>query len=267
MLYNVKTLTLKIGDTEMDYVSFGRGGKPLVLLPGLSLRRVKGAGASLAYMYRIFAEEYKVYLFDRKEVLPDGYTVRDMARDTACAMQMLGLSNADVFGISQGGMIAQYLAIDHPQLVHKLVLGVTLSRENETARAAVERWIALAERGDYRALVLDLPEKMYSEAYRRKYQWLFPVLSKAGPPKGFSFGRFVTLARACLTCNTYDKLEQIKCPVLVLGGGQDKVVTGKASVEIAEKLGCALYMYDELGHAAYEEAKDFNKRILAFLNQ
>ena len=34
--------------------------------------------------------------------------------------------------------------------------------------------------------------------------------------------------------------------------------------EIAEKLGCEIYMYEELGHAAYEEAKDFNKRIYEF---
>ena len=37
-----------------------------------------------------------------------------------------------------------------------------------------------------------------------------------------------------------------------------------ASEEIAEKLGCELYLYDNLGHAAYEEAKDFNKRAYAF---
>ena len=37
--------------------------------------------------------------------------------------------------------------------------------------------------------------------------------------------------------------------------------------ELAEKLGCSLYLYDDLGHAAYEDAKDFNRRVLAFLNQ
>jgi pimeloyl-ACP methyl ester carboxylesterase len=60
-------------------------------------------------------------------------------------------------------------------------------------------------------------------------------------------------------------LDKIKCPVLVLGGGRDKVVTGAASEEIAEKLGCGIHMYDSLGHAAYEEAKDFNQVIYDFL--
>ena len=39
------------------------------------------------------------------------------------------------------------------------------------------------------------------------------------------------------------------------------------SEKIAEKLQCEIYMYEELGHAAYEEAKDFNKRIYRFLQK
>jgi pimeloyl-ACP methyl ester carboxylesterase len=60
-------------------------------------------------------------------------------------------------------------------------------------------------------------------------------------------------------------LDRIRCPVLVLGGRQDKVVTGEASVEIAEKMGCKIHLYDELGHAVYEEAKDFNRVVYEFL--
>jgi pimeloyl-ACP methyl ester carboxylesterase len=77
--------------------------------------------------------------------------------------------------------------------------------------------------------------------------------------------RFIILAKACLTCNTYEILDRIRCPVLVLGGRQDKVVTGEASVEIAEKMGCKIHLYDELGHAVYEEAKDFNRVVYEFL--
>ena len=44
------------------------------------------------------------------------------------------------------------------------------------------------------------------------------------------------------------------------------MVSGEASVEIAEKLGCKLHMYDKLGHAAYDEAGDFNKIVLEFFS-
>ena len=76
--------------------------------------------------------------------------------------------------------------------------------------------------------------------------------------------RFTILARACLTCHAYQDLDKIQCPVFVIGGKHDLVLTGEASEEIAEKLGCACYMYEDLGHSAYEEAPDFNRRALEF---
>ncbi len=265
MFYHAKNKTLHLGTTTMDYVTFGTGTRPLVMIPGLSIRGVKGAAASLAYMYRLFAKEFKVYVFDRKAEIPEGYTVREIASDVAEAMRLLDISNADIFGVSQGGMIAQYLAIDHPELVHKLVLAVTLSRNNETVERVIADWISMAEQGDYDGFVQDMLYKMYSDAYIRKYRLLLPIAAKFSKPK--DFGRFIILAKACLTCDTYDELDKIKCPVLVLGGRQDKIVTGEASGEIAEKLGCECHIYEELGHAAYEEAKDFNQRIYEFLRK
>lgn len=47
-------------------------------------------------------------------------------------MDALKIANADIFGVSQGGMIAQYLAIDRADLVNKLVLAVTLSKNNKS---------------------------------------------------------------------------------------------------------------------------------------
>jgi len=90
-----------------------------------------------------------------------------------------------------------------------------------------------------------------------------PLLTVLQKPKDIR--RFVILSKACLTCSTYEDLGKINCPVLVMGGRQDKVVTGIASEEIAEKLGCKIRMYDSLGHAAYEEAKDFNQYVYDFL--
>ncbi|MBR3703937.1 MAG: alpha/beta hydrolase, partial [Oscillospiraceae bacterium] len=160
---------------------------------------------------------------------------------------------------------AQYLAIYRPDLVHKLVLAVTLSRNNETARTVVRNWITLTEQGDMKALVADMAEKMYSSAYVKRYKPFMPLLTRLQTPKDVP--RFITLANACLTCEIYDELDKIRCPVLVLGSAQDKVVTGESSREIADKLGCQLHVYENLGHAAYEEAKDFNQRVYDFLKR
>ena len=186
-----------------------------------------------------------------------------MASDIAAAMEALGIANADVIGVSQGGMIAQYLAIDRPDLVKKLILTVTLSKNNDTVKSVINEWIKMAEVGAMKELIVDMAEKMYSNAYVKRYRLFMPLLTILQKPKDVQ--RFVTLAKACFTCNTYEMLDKIKCPVLVLGGKQDKVVTGFASEEIAEKIGCKIHMYENLGHAAYEEAKDFNQVIYDFL--
>jgi len=263
MIYHVKEGSIKIENMQMDYITFGKGTKPLIMIQGLNTRGIKGAGMMLAMMYHIFAKEYKVYLFDRRAKLPDEITVRDLAADIAMAMDALKLTNADVVGVSQGGMIAQYLAIDRPDLVRKMVLAVTLSKNNEVVKEVVNNWIEMSEQDNIKQMVTDMAVKMYSDEYVKRYQMFLPILTVFQKPK--DTGRFVTLAKACLTCNAYEELHKIKCPVFVIGGKQDKVVSGVASEEIAAKLGCKIYMYEELGHAAYEEASDFNKRVYDFL--
>ena len=265
MIYNAKQHKLNINNVQMDYITFGKGTKPLIMIQGLNTRGIKGAADSLAYMYRVFVNDYKVYLFDRRSDISEDITVRELASDIAMAMDVLEVANADIFGVSQGGMIAQYLAIDRPDLVNKLVLAVTLSKNNDTVKAVIKSWIEMTEQGDMKGLIADMATKMYSDTYVKKYKLFMPLLTILQKPTNVQ--RFLILARACLTCNAYEELYKIKCPVFVIGGQKDKIVTGAASEEIAEKLGCKIYMYDNLGHAAYEEAKDFNIKIYEFFKE
>lgn len=252
----------------MDYISFGRGSKFLIMIPGLGdgLKTVKGLALPFSVMYKRFAEKYTVFSFSRKNTLAEGCSTRDMAADIAKAMELLGIPCADVIGVSQGGMIAQYLAIDFPDKVNKLVLTVTLSKPNDTINSSVGSWLKMAETDDHKSINADMIEKIYSEKYQKRNRLFLPFINMFGKPKDFN--RFIIMAKACLTHNSYDELEKIKCPTLIIGGKCDKVVTGKASEEIAEKIsGSEIFMYDGLGHSAYEEAADFNDRVLEFLNK
>lgn len=265
MFSHAKNGTVRIGNTDMDYITFGSGEEVLVMFPGLGdgLSTVKGMAAFFALAYRVYAKNFTVYIFSRKNRMQEGYSTRDMAEDQAKAMEMLGISNADVMGISQGGMIAQYLAIDHSKLVHKLVLAVTLSRQNDMIQSIVGNWIKLAEQGDYKALMIDTAEKSYSERYLKKYRMLYPFLGKVGKPKDFR--RFLIQADSCMHHNAYSELDKISCPTLVIGGACDKIVGVDASVELAGAISRSeIFIYDGLGHAAYEEAKDFHARVLRF---
>lgn len=265
MFWNLSESAVRLASGSIDCAVFGRGDKPFVIIPGLSLRDVKGAGAGLALMYRQFAEDYRVYVIDKNSAIAENCTVADLAEDTAAAMTALGITEACVMGVSLGGMIAQEIAVRHPDLVQKLVLGVTASRVNATMTAAVCKWIDYAGNCNFGGIVTDMTRVMYSANYVKRYGWIFPLLARFAKPKNES--RFIRLAQACLTCDTYDRLGAITCPTLVLGGTDDKIVSGEASLEIAERLGCEIHMYEGLGHSAYEEATDFNDRVFRFLRK
>ncbi len=263
--WNTKNGSARISSGQMDYVVFGKGMDCLVMIPGLGdgFHTVRGLAAALAVTYRMYAKNYKVYMFSRKNHLEKGYSTKDMARDTAEAMEMLGITRAKVLGVSQGGMIAQHLAADYPYLVEKLVLAVTLAKADEMTKKVLEHWIRLAEQEDYKTLMIDTAEKTYTEKYLRKYRLLYPLLGMMGRRKDFR--RFLIQAESCLWHDSSEELWKIMCPVLVIGGGKDKIAGRDASVRIAEKIrDSELYIYEELGHGAYEEAKDFHYRIMRF---
>lgn len=265
MLYNAKNGTVKLGDTQMEYIRFGTGGKTLVMLPGLgdSLRSMKGAALPMAVMYRMFAKDFTVYAFSRKSVLQKGVTTRDLAKDQAEAMKQLGISGAAVFGVSMGGMIAQHLAIDYPQLVAQLILAVTCPRSNPIMQEAIGEWIACAEKGDHTAFMESNLRRIYSEGYYRQNKWMVPILGKLTKPK--SYDRFFLQAQACLSHDAYEALPQIRAKTLVIGGEKDICLGGDPSREIAARIpGAELVMYPQWGHGVYEEAKDFNLRVWKF---
>lgn len=268
MLYNAKNGTLKIGGTEMDYIRFGTGERILIMLPGLGdgLRSVKGTALPMAMMYRVFAGEFTVYAFSRKNVLPGGYTTRDMARDQAEAMEQLGIGKADIFGVSMGGMIAQHLAADDPEKVNKLILTVTSARPNPILTESIGEWVSCARRGDHTAFMDSNVRRIYSEAYYRRNKWLVPIMGKLTKPK--SYDRFFVQADACLTHDAYERLCRIQAPTLVIGGEKDNTLGGDASREIAAGIpGAELRMYGQWGHGLYEEARDFNQLVRSYLIQ
>ena len=264
----MKNGTVKIGNTDMYYVSFGKGERKLVVLPGLSdgLATVKGKAMILSVSYRKFFDDYTVYMFSRKNDMPEGYSIEDMADDQITAMDELGIGKACVLGVSQGGMIAQSMAIRYPDRVDKLILGVTAPYATAVAAAAIKGWLEMADRGDHTALMADTAEKMYSEEYLKKNRKFFPLLARFTKPK--SYERFLRNAFAILGFDARNKLSEISCPTLIIAGSDDNTVGRDAARELNEGIaGSRLYVYEGLGHGAYEEAKDFYDRVLEFCNE
>lgn len=259
---------VKIADTEMYYVSFGRGEKNLIVLPGLSdgLATVKGKALILSAPYKRFSKEYTVYMFSRKNSMPEGYSIRQMAEDQVAALDILGIRKTSVLGVSQGGMIAQYIAIDHPEIVEKLILAVTAPNASAVADRVVRSWIGMAQKGDHVSLMADTAEKMYSGGYLKKYRRMAPIIARFTKPDDYE--RFLRNALAILDFDARDEISKIQCPTLILAGEDDNTVGNEAAPELKSRIpDSEIYIYKGLGHGAYEEARDFYDRVYEFVGR
>ena len=252
---------------HFDYISFGKGDRPMLLLPGVGdgFRTAKGLALPFSLLYRTFARDFRVYVLSRREPLPKLWSTGDMAKDIACWMEAEGLEHADVVGVSQGGMIAQWLALLYPQRVRKLVLAVTAASPTPVMEQAISNWIRLARQRKFSAIMEDTARRSYTGAYQRQGILQSRLIGKLMPPKEYE--RFLTLCHSCLTHNVSDRLCEITAPTLVLGGERDQVVGAQASLELARSIPHAkLHLYPGQSHGVYEqEMTDFNRRIKRFL--
>ena len=265
MNYNAKEGTIKFKDCSMDYLVFGKGYTPLVLIQGLNIARLKRGKWTQPVRYKLYAERFRVYMVDRRDPLPENITVEEIADDVANAIKALGVHKAYVMGNSQGGMIAQYFALKHPEMVEKLVLNVTTATTDDPVLTEnVRHWSELAGRGDLDTISNEMMDMLYPPGKAPKTGWLMKKLYALRDNRPAN--EFKTLTEACLTCDTIDRLHEIKCPVLVMGGKQDKVISCQSSLKIAEALGTEAYLFDDLGHAAYE-TKEYQERVIKFLNE
>lgn len=258
---DVRTGTVRTDRFSMDYFTFGQGERTLVILPGLSVQSVIPSAETVAGAYRLLTDDFTVYLFDRRNELPDRYTIRDMADDTAEAMRTLGIRCADVFGTSQGGMIAMQIAVRHPSLVNSLALGSTSACPPDTLTGS---WTAIARAGKRKELYLGFCEAIYpKEVYEGLAEYCTQLAETVTDEE---LSRFVIMAESIDGFDMRDELEKISCPVLVIGSRDDNVLGGEASEQIAAGLKCPheLYMYDGCGHAVYDLAPDYKERLLRF---
>lgn len=251
----------------MSYIRFGHGEKTFVILPGLSVQSVIPSAGAIAQAYRALADDYTVYLFDRRKELPQHYTIQQMANDTFAAMVSLGLQQVSLFGASQGGMIAMTIAADHPSFVAKLVLGSTACRITDAQYQTIDQWIAAASIGKMEELYLSFGEAIYPPDLFAQYRKALILLSKGVTDEDCR--RFMILADAMRGFDCSDRLHQIKCPVLLLGAEDDGVLGAEAEKTLEEKLqdnpGLEVHVYNGYGHTAYDTAPDYKERILRFL--
>jgi pimeloyl-ACP methyl ester carboxylesterase len=237
----------------------------MVILPGLSVQSVMNSAMIVANGYKLFSADFTVYVFDRRKNLPAVYSVRDMARDTAAAMETLGLRDVCLFGASQGGMMAMVIAAEYPHLVKKLALGSTAARFVMDESEGIGEWVRFAKEGDREGLYLAFGEAIYPKAIFEQYREALVMIAKTVTDEELE--TFIVRAEGTQNFDVTGELDKIHCPVFVTGAADDRVLSPQAGREIVQRMqgkDVEYVEYDGYGHAAFDTAPDYKERLYRF---
>ena len=267
----------KIRDIELYYEVHGPTllpagqADPLLLIMGL------GANAtSWEMQVPDFSREYRVIAFDNRgagrTVKPQSpYTIPQMAQDAIGLLDHLEIGAAHVFGMSMGGMIAQELALRHPQRVRALVLGGTMAGGPNAVMAGrqlMQQWASTALLPQEQAIEKGL-QFLYSEEFIANNK---ERLMKRALELGHLQAPLDALQRqvmAVVQFNAYDRLADIKAPTLIITGKDDKIVPSENSRILAERIpGAELVELEVVGHGFLGELPaEANSIVLDFLRR
>jgi pimeloyl-ACP methyl ester carboxylesterase len=262
---------LEVDGLGIPWAAFGSGPGSLVIFPGLgdALGSVRGKPLLLSLVYKRWGFNSRVLVLGRPELLPDPFSISDMARLMARAIDIIAATDAIapgpycVMGISQGGMIAQWLAAERPELVQRLILAVTTAWAGRIVRTTIDRWQALAREGRYRDLLVDTLESSFSAEYIKTYQLVLPLLGRVAKPRDLS--SFLVQSEACAGHDARDILPGLTMPTLVFGGDQDGIVGPDAAEDLASLIPRArLVVVEGYGHGAYDEFPGFQELVEGF---
>jgi len=249
----------------MNYICFGSGKKNLVILPGLSVQSVLLSAEAVKEVFKVFEKDFTIYLFDRPNELPPVCTVQQLAEVTAKAIQSLKLDHLYIFGASQGGMMTLCIAANHPELVERICLGSASAQI--TNFRIFDTWINCAQNGDAQKLYLSFGEAVYPKELFEQSENLLKDAAKTVTEEELK--RFVILAESMRNFDIRSAISNIKCPALIIGSSDDKVLGGDSSPLIAQCMTnsqAKLIMYNGYGHAVYDTAPDFRDHLLDFFN-
>jgi pimeloyl-ACP methyl ester carboxylesterase len=245
-------------------------GTPILFLNGL-------AGDHLYWMgqVRAFSREFRCLAFDNRDSGKSAYatapySIGDLADDIAWIAQSLHLPPAHVVGLSLGGMIAQELALRHPNQVRSLFLIGTLSRSDSWFMNTLDAF------GLIRRQVVDSPA-FFAAILPWLVSWRFfenpdwpdwlRTLLRQNPHPQRLDGFFRQL-EAIRGHNTVDRLAEIRCPVLAAAGEDDMVCPARYARQLSAAItGSRLEILPRVGHAPpIEDPRTFNRLLREFIS-
>jgi pimeloyl-ACP methyl ester carboxylesterase len=256
---------VRVGEVELDYERSG-SGPPLLLVMGMS-------GTALHWgepFLEALREDFEVIAYDHRGVgestpLEGSTTIVEMAEDAAGLLDALGIDSAHVLGISMGGMIAQELALSHPERVRTLTLGCTYCGGEGSALTPSQ-------------VLQRLSEAMMSGDRERAVRTAFEInVSAAAADDEDLYSRFFAVSerravavpvimaqmQACVAHDTNVRLAQLEMPTQVLHGTEDELLPVENGRLIASLIpNSHLEILDGVGHMFFWEQPESSAELV-----
>jgi pimeloyl-ACP methyl ester carboxylesterase len=205
-------------------------------------------------------ESFDCIVFDNRGMGLSGqaqlpFTTADLAADTLGLLDALEIERAHVVGISMGGMVAQELALAHPERVRTLTLGATYCGGPEGTLMAPEDLKMLGAAmasGEREQVFRAMWEINLSPAFRedeRRFAEFCEMGSALPAPREVILQQM----RACGAHDTSDRLDRVEVPTQVVHGTVDRLLGVENGILIASLLSVEPQLLDGVGHMFWWE--------------
>ncbi len=263
--------TTQVGSHITYYDDYG-AGHPVLFISGLASTR-------LGWWKQIepFSRKFRVINMDNRDAGDSAlgmapYTIADMSEDTAGVIKNLNPGRTHIIGISMGGMIAQELAIRHPELVDKLVLVATTAGgpTSVNARPEVAALLMRGEGEDIETRVRRTFTAIAGEGHMANHPEDLEHIVKNSLARPMSLESYQRQLGACMVHfrqGAADRLAQITAPTLVVHGDYDPLIPYPNGKYLAEHIkGARLVTFPGVGHISMIESPErFNREVIEFL--
>jgi len=253
------------GEIELSYERRG-SGPPLLLIMGLSGSALTWGEPFLERLRR----DFETIVYDHRGVgqssrMEEPFTIAQLAVDALGLLDALGIGSVHVLGVSMGGMVAQELALSHPERVRTLTLGCTYCGGDGSSRASPEVTQRLAEgsaSGDRERAVRAYWEANVSVGFAEDAN-AYAIYCANALKRRVAIAVIAAQLQAIAAHETLTRLHQLMMPTLIVHGAADQIIpVGNAHLIAAQIPGSRLEILDGVGHLFFLERPERSAELV-----
>lgn len=260
----------RVNGIDLSFHEYG-SGEPVVLIAGTG---DAGRVWTSHQVPALTAAGYRSITVDNRGIPPsdlcaEGFTIEDMAADTAGLIEFLGIAPCRIVGYSMGAVVVQELLVARPGLVSQAILMATRGRTDALHAARVAAETELLDSG------VELPAQYV--AAMRATQFLSPrTQDNERQIRDWLdiFEMSGTVANSAqhkvdVIDSRLERYRQISCECMVIGFQRDLIALPHLAREVAEHIpGCTYHELPGCGHVGYlEEPRTVNSLIIGFFGK